>query len=68
MIWKNQRFHLIYEYIKAPLLPPPLNIFIFIFYSIKKLIRAIKVETEFVHKENEDRSRSISKIMLFRII
>ena len=30
-IWKFQRYRLVFEYFKAPILPPPLNLFAYVF-------------------------------------
>ena len=50
MVWKNQRYHQIYEYIDSHVLPPPLNLLIYIvefIYKIRKLKISKKGEIEY---------------------
>ena len=37
-VWKNQRYHQIYEYIDSHVLPPPLNLLIFLAHQACKFL------------------------------
>jgi hypothetical protein len=37
VVWKNQRYHLICEYVKSPILPPPLNLIIYPYFFVNYL-------------------------------
>ena len=54
IVWKNQRYHLIFEYIDSPIIPPPLNLIHSIWFSIfKKPDCATTTKDKFmVYEEN----------------
>jgi hypothetical protein len=37
MIWKNQRYQLINEYIESPILPPPLSLLLYVYNRLNIL-------------------------------
>jgi hypothetical protein len=73
LIWKNQRFQLIYEYIESPILPPPLNVLIYLWKSgicirnyFKKCVHKSKDRRDSEQDENtEDKFHSMFKIKFF---
>ena len=72
MVWKNQRYQLIYEYIESPILPPPLNIFLYFWYLIKtfkKLFKSCVSKTEEkievkIDDTNDNKFRSYSFFLM----
>ena len=68
MIWKNQRFQLIYEYIESPILPPPLNILIYLwnlsihfFKNLKKFVS--KLDNNNVMKDDANTENNFFSIL-----
>ena len=68
MIWKNQRFQLIYEYIESPILPPPLNILIYLwnlsihfFKNFKKFVS--KLDNNNVMKDDANTENNFFSIL-----
>ena len=59
-VWKNQRYQLIYEYINSPILPPPLNIFLYLWYLINLIKNRIrKTEHQIDNLDDEIKFESI---------
>lgn len=50
-IWKYQRYRLVYEYVDAPLLPPPLSLIYYIFLAVKWSSKKF-IERKFIPKED----------------
>ena len=63
MIWKNQRYHLIYEYIESPILPPPLSLIQYLYNGLKKLKNVllsdviIKIEDNIVEFRSKNKKK-----------
>ena len=66
MIWKYQRFQLIYEYREAPILPPPLSILIYI-WKFSKLLKNFLIRDCKEEKINQSDSDFRGKITAFEI-